>query len=295
LYFNNEIEHLYFNITSMKKILVTTDLSDNSKAGLLFAIQLAAQNKYSLTFFYAYHILTPTAWDFLRIEAHERKEKKIIQQQLELFVEKIYAGLNMNTVKAKCIIKQSIFPQSCIMEYAKTNKFDFICISTRGAGKLKRILGTNTEHLINHSQIPVIAVPYKYKTVPIKSILYASDVVHFKNEIVKVVGFAKPLKATIELLHLTSVLESGDQLIAIETAVKKIAAYHISFNITNRNPNESLISDIETVIKKRKPSVMIMFTEQNRNWFQKIFLSSKSAEYSFNAKVPLLVFNKSSK
>ena len=38
----------------MKKILVTTDFSDKSKAGLLFAIQLAKQNKYVLTFFHAY-------------------------------------------------------------------------------------------------------------------------------------------------------------------------------------------------------------------------------------------------
>jgi hypothetical protein len=60
-----------------------------------------------------------------------------------------------------------------------------------------------------------------------------------------------------------------------------------------RNLDESLVSDIEDAIKKINPSMMIMFTEQNRNWFEKIFLSSKSAEYSFDAKVPLLVFNKS--
>ncbi len=126
----------------------------------------------------------------------------------------------------------------------------------------------------------------------IKRFLYASDLAHFKKEIVKVVAFAKPLKAAIELLHLTSLLENSDSIEAIETVIKKIAAYHINFNITNRNPNESVITDIETAIKKKKPSMMIMFTEQNRSWFEKIFLSSKSAQYSFNAKVPLLVFNK---
>ncbi|MDR6782771.1 nucleotide-binding universal stress UspA family protein [Pedobacter africanus] len=36
----------------MKRILVTTDFSANSKAGLRFAIQLAAQNNYQLTFFH---------------------------------------------------------------------------------------------------------------------------------------------------------------------------------------------------------------------------------------------------
>lgn len=277
----------------MKKILVTTDFSDKSKAGLFFAIQLAAQNKCILTFFHVFHTSTPSAWNFTRIEADEKEQTQIMQQKLNLFVEKIYKSVSTTTAKIECVVKNAVMAQATIMEYAEENKFDFICISTRGAGKLERILGANTGNLINHSPIPVIAVPYKYKTTAITSILYASDLAHFKKEIIKVVAFAKPLKATIELLHLASVLENSDSLKAIETAVKKIAAYHIDFNITNRNPNESLITDIETAIKKRKPSMMIMFTEQNRNWFEKIFLSSKSAEYSFNAKVPLLVFNKS--
>lgn len=277
----------------MKKILVTTDFSDKSKAGLLFAIQLATQNKCALTFFNAHHIPTPAAWNIVRIKEYEKEQTAIVQAKLISFVEKIYTGLHTTAINVKFVVKLSVLPDSVIREYAEENKFDLICISTRGAGKLERILGTNTGNLINHSVVPVIAVPYKYKTAAITSILYASDLAHFKKEIIKVVDFAKPLKATIELLHLTSVLENTDQLKAIETAVKKIAAYHISFNLTNRDPNESLITDIETAIKKKKPSMLIMFTEQNRSWFEKIFLSSKSAEYSFNAKVPLLVFHKS--
>lgn len=277
----------------MKKILVTTDFSDKSKAGLLFAIQLASQQKCKLTFFYVHHIPIPTAWNIVRIEEYQKEQITITQAKLKGFVEKVYTGLQVPASNIKCVVQISVLPEAAIREYAEENKFDFICISTRGAGILERILGTNTGNLINHSAIPVIAVPYKYKPTPITSILYASDLAHFKKEIIKVVAFAKPLKATIELLHLTSVLESIDNLEAAEAAVKKIAAYHINFNIASRSPNESLVTDIETAIKKKKPSMMVMFTEQNRNWFEKIFLSSKSAEYSFNAKVPLLVFNKS--
>ena len=277
----------------MKRILVTTDFSDKSKAGLLFAIQLSTQNKCKLTFFNVHHILIPTGWNIVKMEEYEKEQTAIIQPKLTSFVEKIYTGLHIPAVNIKCVVKISVFPEQVIREYAKENRFDFICISTRGAGKVERILGTNTGNLINYSDIPVIAVPHQYKSTAISSILYASDLAHFKKEIIKVVAFAKPLKATIELLHLVSVLENSDSLRAIETAIKKIAAYHISFNMTNRNPNESLITDIETAIKKRKPSMMIMFSKQNRSWFEKIFLSSKSAQYSFNAKVPLLVFNKS--
>ena len=96
-------------------------------------------------------------------------------------MEKIYAGLHIPAVNIKCVVKISVFPEVIIREYAEENKFDFICISTRGDGKLERILGTNTGNLINHSAIPVMAVPHKYKTTAITSILYVSDLAHFKK------------------------------------------------------------------------------------------------------------------
>ncbi|MBC7510752.1 MAG: universal stress protein [Ferruginibacter sp.] len=277
----------------MKKILVTTDFSDKSKAGLFFAIQLASQSKYALTFFHAYHILTPTGWNVLKIEQYEKEQSKIIQEKLTRFVESIYADLGITAAKIKCIIKSSVFPESCIMEYAAENKFNFICISTRGAGKLQRILGTNTANLINQSDVPVIAVPFNYTSTKITSILYASDLINLEKELKNVVAFAKPLNSTIELLHLVSPLETIIAPKIIETAVKRFSKFDIKLNIKNKDFVKSMIANIETVISETKPSMMIMFTEQNRTLFQKIFMSSKSAEYSFNARIPLLVFNKS--
>ena len=276
----------------MTKILVTTDFSINSKAGLFFAIQLASQNKFELTFFHVCHILSPTAWNFVRIEEYEKEQKKIIQEKLELFVRKIYKGLNITASKIKCVIKNSVLPQSCIREYAAENKFSFICISTRGAGKFKRFFGTNTGNLITQSEVPVIAVPYNYKPAKITSMLYASDLVHLEKELKSVVAFAKPLKAKVELLHFTSPLETLIDPEIIKLAVNKFSKYDIKLNIENTDFVKSMIANIETAIKKTKPSMLIMFTEQNRTIFQKIFLSSKAAEYSFHANVPLLVFNK---
>ena len=276
----------------VKKILVTTDFSKNSKAGLLFAIQLSSQNKYDLVFFHTPHILIPTALNNNSIEVYEDEAVKRFGDKLNLFVKEVYESLHITPANIDCVIKNSVFPQSNIMEYAAENNFSFICISTRGAGKLARLLGTNTGNLINHSDVPVIAVPYNYTMTPVSSILLASDLVDFKKEILQAVSFAEPLNATIELLHLTSAFEHISDLAAIETEVKEASAYPIHFNLIKKDPDTSLVTDIETAIDRMKPSIMIMFTQQNRSWFEKIFLSSKSSEYSFNAKVPLLVFRK---
>ena len=277
----------------MKKILVTTDFSENSKAGLYFAIQLASQNNYELTFFNTYHILTPTAWNEVRVGGYEKDEAEKIEEKLNAFVEETFKGINEIAAPYKCVIKSSVFADSCIREYAAENNFDFICISTRGAGAVKRLLGTNTANLINNSEVPVIAIPNNYEKRAVTSILYVSDLFNYENEILKVIAFAEPLKATVELLHLTSAPDKKEDLALTENAIKAITRYNVNFQTTPRNPNDSLISDIEVAVKSIQPSVMVMFTEQNRNWFEKIFISSKSAEYSFDAKVPLLVFHKS--
>ena len=277
----------------MKTILATTDFSENSKAGLHFAIQLASQNNFELVFFHTYHTLIPTSWNAARIDSFEKEEAIIIQEKLNTFIKEVYKSLDIAATNYSCEIKSSVIIDTTIREYAEENNFDFICISTKGAGNFKRLLGTNTGNLINHSSVPVIAVPHSYKTALITNILYVSDLFNYENEMPKVIAFAEPLKASVELLHLTSAQEKTADLITIETAIKKMAHYNVNFKTSPRNPNTSLVSDIEVAVKELAPSLMIMFTEQNRGWFQKIFLSSKSAEYSFNAKVPLLVFHKS--
>ena len=276
----------------MDKILVTTDFSSNSKAGLRFAIQLATQHKYDLTFFHSYYIMKPTSWNDETSAAYEKVEANKIQKKLNQFVESVYKKIGISSKNNKCIIKSSVYTDSNIKEYAQENKFNFICISTRGAGTIRKIFGTNTSNLINHSTIPVLAIPHNYRVSKITSILYSSDLVNLERELKNVVAFAKPLRAKVELLHFTSPLETIIDSKIIQNAVKKLSKYDITLNIKNTDFIETLLANIKAAIKKTKPSMMIMFTQQNRSFFEKIFLSSKSAEYSFNAKVPLLVLNK---
>ena len=276
----------------MQKILVTTDFSANSKAGLRFAIQLASQHKYELTFFHSYYLMKPTSWSEATFSSYEKGETKKIQDQLKHFIDSVNKSMGIAAKNIKSVINSSVFTDSNIREYAAQNKFNFICISTRGAGKIKKMFGTNTSNLINQSDVPVIAVPSSYHAVKITSILYASDLAFLEKEIKQVTDFAKPLKAKVELLHFNSPLEIISDSKIIESAIKKFSKYDIKLHIEKPNPVQSLISNLESAIKKSKPSILIMFTQQNRTFFEKLFLSSNSAEYSFHAKVPLLVFNK---
>lgn len=276
----------------MKKILVTTDFSDHSKSGLRFAVQLAAQNDYHLTFFNVHHLHAPSAWDSVRMDEYQDEQKKLIETKLVHFVEKIYATMQIEPKHLQYAVELSVLPESCILEYAEKHHYDYICISSRGTGVLKKVLGTITSNLINGSKVPVIVVPYDHKLAEIKSILYASDLEQYENEINKVISFAKPLQASIELVNFVSEPSDDENRRLLETHLKKMGDYPVSIHIGKKKGEDSLTEAIEAAVKNSKPSLLVMFTKQDKNWFQNIFYVGNSAEYSFRTQVPLLVFRK---
>jgi hypothetical protein len=83
----------------------------------------------------------------------------------------------MRASQIKVCDKSAVLTDSSIREYAQENNFSFICISTRGSGKLKKYL-VNTSNLITHSLVPV--VPFNYRRSEINKIIYASDLVNIE-------------------------------------------------------------------------------------------------------------------
>jgi len=276
----------------MQKILVTTDFSANSKAGLRFAIQLALQHKYDLTFFHCYYVMKPTSWTDAKINAYEKQETIKIQDQLNRFVHSVYKSMQVVAKNIKCVIKSSLQTKTTIREYALRNKFSYICISTRGAGKIKKIFGTNTSSLINHSDVPVIAVPSPWRPNRVTHILYASDLTELSKELKQVLEFSTRIKAKVEVLHFNSPSEIITDSNILAAAIREFSKYNVALHVEEPNPIQTFIGNLETAIQKSKPSLMIMFTQQNRTFFEKLFQSSRSANYTFNAKIPLLVFKK---
>jgi nucleotide-binding universal stress UspA family protein len=277
----------------MKKILVPTDFSVNSKSGVRFAIHWAARQKSELVFIHVLHIFRPARWTDSNFEKYAVQEEKKCSTKFEKFIAGIYSNMNVKPGRHSLVIMEGISADITILEYCRKNKdIDYICISTRGAGKFKKIYGTNTGNLITKSAVPVLAVPKNYKVADIKNVMYAADFRNYPAELKKVIDFALPLKATIEVLHFTWPDEITFDEKTIEAALKKQYKYGIRIHFEKNDAVHSLIQNLQHQISIRKPSVVIMFTNQQRTFFQKLFLSSKAEELSFQAQVPLLVFNK---
>lgn len=276
----------------MKKILVTTDFSHNSKAAIRFAIQLAAQVSCELIF---YNVNTPLGMDaWSQLDYNNPKDSKDFfpKDQLKEFIRKIYRKTAKIAGKTDYIVEDLPDVDTAIISYAKKCSADYICMSTRGGGVLDKFMGTNASSLITTSSVPLIIVPHTYRSKPLKSILYASDMENIGTELSAVEKFASAFHAIIGVYHYDYFLEQEEVKFKLNKIANKYSSDKVAFYFRKFYAEATLLSHLQGDIKKSTPSIIAMFTKQNRSWFERLFLSSKTAELGFDTKTPMLVFRK---
>jgi len=256
-----------------------------------FAIQWSMQQKIELIFFNAVHVANPPGKEYKpNIEVEERNATR----ELKRFVSGLYKTMHCKPGKYSCVAIHGISADISITDYCQQHSnIDYICIATHGAGKFKKLFGTNTGNLITKSEVPVIVVPKHYRKKKIKRILYASDFQDYAVELKKVERFARPLKAEIDIVHLAW----PGEVMPGKEAFKKLSlekpSYKVGLKIERRDFNQSLLKNLRNIFNKSNPSMIVMFTDQHKSLLEKLFLPSKAEQLSFTTSIPLLVFQKS--
>jgi nucleotide-binding universal stress UspA family protein len=276
----------------MSKIVVTTDLSANSKKGIHFAMQLASQTECELIFYTVIEIFRPSIWDNVYYEQFETDEIIRNQQVLEKFIHEIYQKSNQKKTNYKCVCEVGINSSDQIISYAKSVDADYICVSTIGAGNLKQLFGTIASKIATFSPIPVIVVPKNYKSKPIATICFASDLVNLEEELRNVSNFATPVHAKINILHYDYQVHLEAKKNKLSKLIAKYETKNTKFYTKKLDPLYPLTSHMQMDIQKMKPSLLAFFTKQNRNWFDRLFVSSITSEMIYDTKTPILVFRK---
>ncbi len=148
----------------MQKILLTTDLSEESKIAFEVAKKLARSLKASVDLLAVIEDPAQAAMmyalDFpvlpdpdIRVQLVEKVQKDLEELQKELFED----------LDCKCNVLEAEGPvHSEILRFARENKNDLIIIATRGRTGLKRmVIGSVAEKVVRESEIPVLSVPAK--------------------------------------------------------------------------------------------------------------------------------------
>lgn len=275
------------------KILVPTDLSVNSKSGLRFAIQLTEQGKNTLVFYHCLPLMKPTRWSENTYEAYVKREEAAAGASLDKFVRGVYRSMGKTPPpKFQCVVQQGTDVQRAITTYASSIGASAICMATRGAGRLKKIIGTNASGIIHTSSIPVFVIPKNYRNSPVTHILYASDLNALGAELKEVKRYASRLKAKLSVYHYDYLADLEEAREKFEKMARRYKKPGVDFQFRKYNIDRSLGQHLNADIRKSKATLAVLFTDQKRGWFDRLFLSSRAADAVFETKIPLLILRK---
>lgn len=145
---------------TIKTILVPIDLSDSSVLVLESAVSLASQLNSKLIVIHA----VPMTAIAMPIEGQAVYNEEMIEEVLDESRKSLSEFLQNNADPKLDIAEHVVLgePTIEINTFAEKNGCDLIIMGTHGRTGLKHLLmGSVAEHVLRHSNIPVMSVPYK--------------------------------------------------------------------------------------------------------------------------------------
>lgn len=273
------------------KLLITTDFSANSKGAIRFAQALASQsNEIETTFYHSVHFIKQNLWSDIFFETYQKEEIERLKDELKKFVHSTVGTDKFPN--SKFVVEIAISTEKDIIHYAEKNKIDFICIATKGAGVLRKIMGTHTSYIANNSNIPVLVIPSHYRPKAINKLTYLSDFENTKKEIDKVSKFSNVIKCGVDVLHYSSLILDKNKFERNKALFNTEEYKGFKLNIVENKLEKPLLESIYQFINKNKPTLLVMFTNRNKSFLDTLFLPSNSAELTYSTKVPVLIFPK---
>ncbi|HKJ49666.1 MAG TPA: universal stress protein [Christiangramia sp.] len=188
----------------MKNILVPTDFSDQAEKALKVAAQLARRLNGEI---FLLHMLElplqlidpvggggqnmPEAIFFMKL-AHQRFNKIMKEPYLK--------GIKVH----ETVEFHRAFDG--IMEIGKEKNCDLIVMGSHGAsGFQEMFIGSNTEKVVRHSEIPVLVIKNEIPEFDIDNFIFATDAnISHKDSLKKAINFANTLGATLHLLFVNT-------------------------------------------------------------------------------------------
>lgn len=276
----------------MRTILVTTDLSANSKAAICFAGQLQRQTGCNLVFYHVIEVMKPTSWSEARFESYTSQQNSARVTKLIAFVKSMLPENGTNLGKNSYHTEVGVGVANMIIAYAQKVKADALCIATKGAGKIKALLGSVATDLLVRAPMAVMVVPPRYHVRPVKEIFYASDLEKFAPEFKTSLSFARTLSARLTVLYYDFLLMDKAAVEKLKQEYRSYEAADVQFMFHKRNLDLNLAECIRQDLKKYRPGILILFTKLTEGWFNRLFSSSRTEQLALHPTTPLLVFRK---
>ena len=144
-----------------KRILVATDGSTLSKKAVRNAIDLAAAVGADLVALYVvprYPVSYFEGGVTISMEDVERTEKQWSEKG-QAVVDAVQQAAQAEGIKAKAVVIRSDLVAESIIAAVKKHKCDLVVMASHGRKGIKRVLlGSETQHVLTHSTVPVLVL-----------------------------------------------------------------------------------------------------------------------------------------
>ena len=274
----------------MKKILVPIDFSKEAKYACEVAAQIAKKTKCEIILL---HMLDIPGASIDPIDSNNKRggaQAIFFMKTIHKKFQKYKALPFFEGIKITESVKfHKAF--NGVIEESKKNNVDLIVMGSQGATGLKEMLvGSNTEKVVRHSDIPVLVIKKKVSNFEIKNMIFASD---FSKESKKsfnnVLEFANIFKAKLHLLYINTIhnFESTkDSTKKLEKFVSGFDKNKFTLNIYNDTTIEEGILNFGKEIE----ADIIAINTHGRSGLSQLFSESISKELANHALRPIVTF-----
>tara|TARA_R110002051_G_scaffold309037_2_gene381405 strand:+ start:2502 stop:3329 length:828 start_codon:yes stop_codon:yes gene_type:complete len=274
------------------KILIPTDFSQLSKIAIQYVIGLSKDIELDMV---VLHVVNTTKPTMARLSSKKLIEsiKKSTEWEMEELIKtiKTESGHDLK-IDAQIINDSSI--EKGVETYALQHDIDIICIGTKGATGLKKIIfGSNAAGIISNSSVPVLTIPEFASYSGINNIIYSSDLENLEEELKVLIPFAKKMDTWVHVLHINKL--HGDPERNLQSRENRIISLLSYEKIkTKELENDSIINGINQYVKDVEADMVAMFTHK-ASLIDKLLKKSVTKEAAFQTRTPLLTFQKEKK
>lgn len=274
----------------MKKIIVPIDFSEHSEYALEAAAVMAKQNHGEVL---ALHMLELSDAVLTKGSLEQGEEAvfylKLAEKRFEEFLDKDY----LKGVTVTPIVKHfKVFSE--VSQVAQDHSADLIVMGSHGTSGLSEIfVGSNTEKVVRHSEIPVLVLKNKLESTAFKNVLFATD---FSKESIDVYKIAiNKFEGMGAKVHLVYVNTPGKFLNSTEMRQKVSGFLTAAAGNTDAMSQTTFVSDytVESGILNHANAInadLIAVATHGRKGITHFFEGSISEDIANHAILPVMTF-----
>ncbi len=233
----------------MKKLLVPCDFSPSSKSAFKYALDLAEKSGGEVIVLHT--IILPAMYDSVYLGdaplAYNSTFMAELREDIKSKFDSLTSAFELSSVPVRLEITQGNII-SAINQQVKKTRIDMVIMGTTGSSGLEEVfIGSNTEKVIRHSPVPVLAIRENKELKSIKNILLPStlplDQANFMEKVRELQQFHK---ATLHVLLINTPLNfrrNKDARAAYEKFEEVYKLTNCVFHFENYRSEEEGIMD----------------------------------------------------